>query len=379
MEKKIAYIINHKSFFSSHLLPIALKARKKGYKIKLFCGIGGSKSMEIHFNKILNKNKIIFEKFKFYSASLNLISEIKAFYDLLIKIKKYKPTLIHSATPKGIIYGGLISLILNVNGIVFFISGMGFLYSNKLTIKEKLFKIIYILLKKIIFLKKNKMLIIENHDDIKFFKKKYGIKNQISFIKGSGVDLDKFKPIKSSKKKVVIMPSRVLREKGVTEFILAADILKREFPEWNFKIVGALDYSKQSSYSKVELLKLNKNKSVSFTGYEKNILKYYRSASIVCLPSYREGLSKTLSEAASCGIPIVTTNVIGCKSAVIRNKTGFLCKPKNHLSLKNKLRILIKSKKLREKFGVNARNFAKKNFDVNMVISKNLKNYESLC
>ena len=175
------------------------------------------------------------------------------------------------------------------------------------------------------------------------------------------------------------MPSRVLREKGVTEFILAADILKREFPEWNFKIVGALDYSKQSSYSKVELLKLNKNKSVSFTGYEKNILKYYRSASIVCLPSYREGLSKTLSEAASCGIPIVTTNVIGCKSAVIRNKTGFLCKPKNHLSLKNKLRILIKSKKLREKFGVNARNFAKKNFDVNMVISKNLKNYESLC
>lgn len=379
MEKKIAYIINHKSFFSSHLLPIALKARKKGYKIKLFCGIDGSKSMEIHSNKILNKNKIIFEKFKFYSASLNLVSEIKAFYDLLIKIKKYKPTLIHTATPKGIIYGGLISLILNVKGIVFFISGMGFLYSNRLTVKEQLFKKIYVLIKKVIFLKQNKILIIENLDDINFFKKKYNLKNNIVFIKGSGVDIKKFKPSKLSKKKIVILPSRVLKEKGITEFILAADMLKKKFPDWNFKIVGALDYSKQSSYTKRELSELNINKSVSFTGYKKNVLAYYKKASIVCLPSYREGLSKTLSEAAACGIPIVTTNVVGCKNAIINNRTGLLCKPKNHLSLKNKLEILIKNKNLRDKFGVNARKFAIKNFDINDVVIKNLNNYKTLC
>lgn len=378
MVKKIAYVINHKSFFSSHILPIALKARMKGCNVKLFCGIDASKSMEIHSNKNLRKNKIIFETFKFYSASLNLISELKAFYDLLIKIKKFEPDLIHSATPKGIIYGGLISLILNIKGIVFFITGMGFLYSNRLTIKEKLFKLIYVLIKKIIFLKRNKILIIENLDDIKFFKKKYNLNHQIVFIKGSGVDLKKFKPSKLTKKNLVILPSRVLKEKGITEFILAADILKKEFPEWHFQIVGALDYSKQSSYSKKELFELNKNKSVIFKGYEKNILKYYKIASIVCLPSYREGLSKTLSEAAACGIPIVTTNVIGCKNAVISNKTGFLCKPKDHLSLKNKLRILIKNKNLRDKFGVNAHNFAIKNFDVNNVISKNLKNYEKL-
>jgi glycosyltransferase involved in cell wall biosynthesis len=197
-------------------------------------------------------------------------------------------------------------------------------------------------------------------------------------IKGSGVDLKKFKPYKLPKKKIVILPSRVLKEKGVSEFIMAADILKKEFPEWDFQIIGALDYSKQSSYTKQELLKLNKEKSVVFKGYKKNILKYYNQASIVCLPSYREGLSKTLSEAAACGIPIVTTNVPGCKNAILNKKTGFLCQSKNYLSLKNKLRLLMKSKTLRDKFSINARNFAKKNFDLSNVINKNLINYKEL-
>lgn len=378
MKKKIAYIINHKSFFSSHILPIALKARKNGYEIKLFCGQDGSKSMESHANRILKKYKIKFITFNFYSASLSIITEIKALFNLMIAIKEYRPDLIHSATPKGIVYGGLIALFLNVKSIIYFISGMGFLFSNKLNIKERFYKNIYLMIKKIIFLKKNKRLIIENLDDINFFKKRYNLQNQIVLIKGSGVDLKKFKPYKLPKKKIVLLPSRVLKEKGVSEFIMAADILKKEFPEWDFQIIGALDYSKQSSYTKQELLKLNKEKSVIFKGYKKNILKYYKQASIVCLPSYREGLSKTLSEAAACGIPIVTTNVPGCKSAILNNKTGFLCQSKNYLSLKNKLKLLMKSKTLRDKFSLNARNFAKKNFDLSNVINKNLTNYKEL-
>jgi glycosyltransferase involved in cell wall biosynthesis len=378
MKKKIAYIINHKSFFSSHILPIALKARKSGYDIKLFCGQDGSKSMESHANRILKKNKIKFLTFDFYSASLSIITEIKALLNLMIAIKEYRPDLIHSATPKGIVYGGLIALFLNVKSIIYFISGMGFLFSNKLNLKERFYKNIYLMIKKIIFLKKNKRLIIENLDDINFFKKRYDLQNQIVLIKGSGVDLKKFKPYKLPKKKIVILPSRVLKEKGVSEFIMAADILKKEFPEWDFQIIGALDYSKQSSYTKQELLKLNKEKSVVFKGYKKNILKYYNQASIVCLPSYREGLSKTLSEAAACGIPIVTTNVPGCKNAILNKKTGFLCQSKNYLSLKNKLRLLMKSKTLRDKFSINARNFAKKNFDLSNVINKNLINYKEL-
>ena len=109
--------------------------------------------MEIHSNKILRKNKIIFETFKFYSASLNLVSELRAFYDLLIKIKKFEPDLIHSATAKGIIYGGLISLILNIKGIVFFISGMGFCIQIDLLLRRNYLNQYMFLLKDSIFKK----------------------------------------------------------------------------------------------------------------------------------------------------------------------------------------------------------------------------------
>ena len=192
------------------------------------------------------------------------------------------------------------------------------------------------------------------------------------------MNLEKFKPNYKNKKKLILLPSRVLVEKGITEFILASDLLAEEFTDWRFMVVGATDYHKKSSYNKKKLKKLNKKKNVIFTGYKENIKKYYDQAYIVCLPSYREGLSKTLSEANACGIPIVTTNVTGCRDAILKNQSGLLCKSKSYESLKDKLKILMKNKPMRIKFGKAAHKFAKKNFDLNLVINKNLKNYESL-
>ena len=122
--------------------------------------------------------------------------------------------------------------------------------------------------KKIVFLK-NKILIIENSDDINFLKK-YNLKHQIVFIKGSGVDLKKFKPGKF-KKKISNIAIQGIKEKGITEFILAADILKE--PQWHFQIVGAKIIQTIFLFKK-KLLDLNKNESV-ILGYEK-YLKYYK-------------------------------------------------------------------------------------------------------
>ena len=116
MKKKIAYIINHKSFFSSHILPIALKARKSGYDIKLFCGQDGSKSMESHANRILKKNKIKFLTFDFYSASLSIITEIKALLNLMIAIKASKPSINEIFFPSLMINGLELTSYLRNNG-----------------------------------------------------------------------------------------------------------------------------------------------------------------------------------------------------------------------------------------------------------------------
>jgi glycosyltransferase involved in cell wall biosynthesis len=113
-------------------------------------------------------------------------------------------------------------------------------------------------------------------------------------------------------------------------------------------------------------------KAVEFLGYVENMIKIYQDTAIVCLPSYREGFSRVLQEAAAAGLPIVTTNVIGCKDSIIPNKTGLIAKVKDYKSLRDKLKILILDKNKRLKFGKNGRKLAEKEFDLKNVLKANL-------
>ena len=123
---------------------------------------------------------------------------------------------------------------------------------------------------------------------------------------------------------------------------------------------------------------LNKGNIVKFLGYSKNMNKIYNNSAIVCLPSYREGFSRTLQEAAAIGLPIVTTNAVGCKDTIIPNLTGLLCKAQDYKSLEKKLSILISDKKKRKNFGINGRILAEKEFSSKNVIKTNLILYDSL-
>ena len=332
--------------------------------------------MEKYAEKFLKKNQIKFEKYKFSAANLNIFVEFISFWKLLMAIKSFNPSILHAATSKGILYGGLIGIILNIKGLVLFVTGLGYLFSNKLNTAQKIAKYFYLNIVKLIFKKKNLQLIIENKNDYNYYRNKYNIKNKIKLIKGSGVDTLIFKPEKK-KKKLVILPSRVLKEKGITEFADAAFSLKKKFPEWEFVIIGDLDYKKTSAYTKIELAKL-KEKSVKFLGYSNNMLKFYREASIVCLPSYREGFSKSLVEASACGIPIVTTNVTGCRDVIVNKKSGLLCKVQDVNSLKKQIEFLIRHKDIRIKYGNFGAKLAKKNYDIKIIVNKNLEIYKKL-
>tara|TARA_B100000686_G_C16677111_1_gene909764 strand:+ start:176 stop:1339 length:1164 start_codon:yes stop_codon:yes gene_type:complete len=378
-KKKIAYIINHASFFYSHILPIALEAKKK-YDISLFHGLFGSLQMEKYAIRKIKKLKLDTKKVEILPASTNIFREFLGFLDLYNSLKNFKPDLIHCATPKGILYGGILSRLLNTKSLIIFNTGMGFLFTNKLNIFERLAKHFYIsVLKNFILKHKNKKIIIENKDDFKFFIKKFNLKKRdVVLIKGSGVNINKLKKISINKNQTVLMPARVVKEKGVIEFTKASTNLKKKFPKWNFVVAGALDYRKRSKFKKNEIMFFKNSKSVSFLGYVKNIKTYYKKAAIVCLPSYREGFSKVFQEAAAMGIPIVTTNVIGCKDSILPKKTGELCKAKDFKSLQNKLEYLIINKRLRDTYGKNARKYAEKSFNLDNVIIKNIKQYNIL-
>jgi glycosyltransferase involved in cell wall biosynthesis len=272
----------------------------------------------------------------FNSVSLNPFKDLLAFFKIYKALKNFNPDIVHITTAKAQILGGLVSRLLRVKALVIFISGMGYLFSNKLTLLEKIYKKFFFIMQNIIFRHNKIMVIVENIYDYKYFVNQFKLtKDKITIIKGSGVDLKKFKRIKNHvKNKVVLLPARVIREKGIIEFIKAANLLTKY--KFKFIIAGPFDYNKPSSFSRADLDKINVNRSIKFIGYQKNIYTILKKTGIVCLPSYREGLPKSLCEAAACGIPIVATNAVGCTEVVKQNFNGELCHIEDYLSLKKK-------------------------------------------
>ena len=170
------------------------------------------------------------------------------------------------------------------------------------------------------------------------------------------------------------MVSRILIDKGVKQYFDAASIIKEKYPNWKFLLIGPVDYKSHAAINIKEFKKLLQKKSVIWINYKENINKYIKDASIICLPSFREGMSKFLIEGVAASKPIITTNVPGCRELVVKGKTGFLVKPNSSKSLTDGLLKLIGNKKKLKRFNKNYRSLNINKFDVKEV----LNNYENL-
>ena len=242
-------------------------------------------------------------------------------------------------------------------------------------IRRKFFLILY----KIALNGKAKV-IFQNDDDKKLFLENNIINNSQTFlIRGSGVDLNKFYyEVESISSIKVIFLGRLLKDKGITEFIDSARLTRNIHPEIKFFVVGDSDYNNPSSISNEQILSWKDEGIVEFLGYKKNINEILRKANIVVLPSYREGLPKVLIEAASTGRSVVTTNVPGCRDAIINNKTGLLVPVKDSEALHKAIVRLALNNDLRLKFGKNGRKFAEMEFSIDDVVKKHFHLYENI-
>jgi len=377
-KKRIAFIINHLSFFCSHILPLAKDLKKKGHKIQIYCGYGGSQEMEQEAKKIIKLNKLNFFNVGFKPSSKNIFLELFFFLKIIKNLKKFKPDVIHGISFKGIIYGCLFFIFFRSERLINFVTGLGYFFTRKLNLYEKVIKKIVILIIKFTLKQKNSILVIENDTDKNYFINKVKIdKRKIYQLDGAGVNLKKFYLNKKLKKNIVLFPARVLLEKGINEFISSSKYLSKKYPDWKFLIAGTLKYEKDdknkifTDYRKIE----KKFPNIKFLGYVKKMDKLFNKSSIACLPSYREGFPKSIIEASASGCSIVCSNVPGCRDVIKKNHSGLLCKPKNILDLSLKIEKLILNKSLRMKLGKNARLNAEKRYDINLFIKKNLNFY----
>ena len=210
---------------------------------------------------------------------------------------------------------------------------------------------------------------------------KWGVlsKNKIKLLKGSGVDLNKFtKFIERKGDPVVCFASRLLIDKGVYEFISAAKTIRERSIKARFLLVGDLDTNNPTGLNNDDLTKINSENIVEVLGFQDDIPSLFEKSHIICLPSYREGLPKALIEAAAASRAIVTTDVPGCRDAIIPNKTGLLVPVRNSEALANAIQDLLENSQKRISMGRAGRELAEKEYAIENIVDAHLEIYNNL-
>lgn len=306
-------------------------------------------------------------------TGLNPFRDFKTILELKKLISDNKIDLVFPYTVKPVVYGS-IAANMNNTPVISLITGLGFAFTG-LTFKARLLQRLNEFLYKI-SIRKNKIIVFQNSDDYQLFldRKIISKKQKVEFVSGSGVNLKWFKTrVNENVSDTIsfIIVSRLIKEKGIDLYMEAAQKLKVKFPKAKFHIIGAPGNS-PSSIKSEKLNKFHKNGTIVFHGSQNNVSEHLFKRDIFVLPTYyREGIPRSILEALSVGMPIITTNTPGCKETVINGKNGFLVKPQNLDELIKAMEYFLVNKEKIKEMGINSRRYAEERFDVN-IINKDL-------
>jgi glycosyltransferase involved in cell wall biosynthesis len=373
-DKKILILVNYLSFFLSHRLPIAEALLAKGFEV--FIGYGELRGAD---PKLLEQRGFKVDFIPMQPGGFNLLRDLKTLYYIWGFFKRVKPDIVHLVTIKPYLYGGIISRLCGVRGLITAVSGLGTLFINK-DLKSKLIRLLLYPIYKLAFNHLNQKVIVQNKDDLKVLVN-WGVlnKSKVKLLKGSGVKLENFTNLDDpGGTPTVCFAARLLRDKGVYEYVSAVRLLKERGIKAQFLLAGDLDINNPTGLKLDDLNKLKSEGYVKITGYQKDIPTLYAKSHIICLPSYREGFPKSLIEAAAAGRAVVTTDVPGCRDAIIPNKTGLLVPVKDSQKLADALQWLIENPKERIAMGKAGRKFAEKEFPIEKIILNHLDIYQDL-
>ena len=324
------------------------------------------------------KNNITHKCCLYSQGFKNPLFEIFDLFQLIFFLKSFNPSTVHSVTSKGNFMAAVSLNFIKKTKLVMSISGLGTMFTGKNNFKKNLFLLIYKFILRIFLTRVNYEIIFQNHDDVNQFQSFINIKlKSFKFISGSGVDTEYLSPSNvNHKENNILLPARMLYEKGVNEFIEAARLIKKKNIEANFFLAGDALSVNPSCISSETIRLWVEEGIIEYLGHQSDMRNLYRKMSIICLPSWREGFPKVLMEAASCGIPVITTDVPGCRDAIIDKKTGFLVPLKNAKVLADKLEILIKDKKLQRMMGKAGRTLAINKFDLKIIVPQIVNLYK---
>ena len=363
---KLLIFVTEDWVFCSHRLSLGEAAVQAGFEVLLVTRVR-------NHAKLIENVGIRIINLEHYRGRLNLILELWVLLKLCWIYKTERPDLVHHVALKPVLYGSLIASLLRIRQINA-ITGLGWIFISNSKIARILGRFLELVLR---YTLSRSICILQNPDDIKWIEN-LQIKNpSIRLIPGAGVDIQKFHQKNKivSDDLVVMLLSRMLYDKGIVEFVEAARLLREKGQKARFVLVGNPDLENRGSVSLTKLEEWQRDGLVEWWGHSDDVAGCYNQAAIACLPSYREGLPKSLLEAAACGLPIVTTDVPGCREVVNHEDNGLLVPVKNSIALAEALRDLLENSELRQKMGKRSREIVEKKFVVKIVIDATLSVY----
>lgn len=375
--KRLLIVVNNPLFFLSHRLQLALDAKQAGYDVHIATMDGPAVADVV-------SHGLVHHVIPMSRSGKNPLEEAHTLYALWGLFRRLRPDVVHAVTIKPVLYGGIAARLAGVKAYVAAISGLGFVFTRQKQGFDFL-RVAAIGLYRLALGHPNSRVIFQNTNDRDVLQRAHVVRaGQAVMIRGSGVSLDAFPALPEPEGPIVaIMVARLLRDKGVMEFVEAARIASRRSDVaggrgLRWVLVGAPDPGNPASVSAHDVEQWRQEGVVECLGERSDIASLYADAHIAVLPSYREGLPKSLVEAAACGRAVVTTDVPGCRDAIEPGASGLLVPVRDANSLADAVLRLANDNALRQQMGAEGRRLAEREFDIDQIISAHLAIYDAL-
>lgn len=370
--QKLIYLVTEDWYFCSHRLNLARAARAAGYEVIVVTRV------DRHGDEIRREGFRLIP-LAIARGSVNPFRDLRTLLALIRIYRHEKPALVHHVALKPVIYGTLAAIVSKVSVVVNALAGLGFVFTSNGT-RARLLRwgvewAFHALLDE-----PRRALIVQNCDDRQLFLERGMVRPEaLALIRGSGVDLEKFASFPEPDGiPLVVLPARMLWDKGVREFVGAAQLLRQQGIAARFVLAGAMDLENPAGISERQLQSWVSEGAVEWWGHVTDMPALFAQAHIVCLPSYREGLPKALLEGAACARPLVATDVPGCREIVRDSDNGFLVPARDSEQLAHALCRLLQDKQLRRRMGLRGRALVASEFSDRTVIESTLSLYRTL-
>lgn len=370
----ILFVVTEDWYFWTHRSGLAAAARAAGYDVAL------AARFTQHRERIEAAGVRCYP-LALQRATRNPLADLAALFVLVRVIKTSGACLVHAVALKPILLCLWSLLRFPRLRFCFAVTGLGHLFIAGSPGVRMLRTCLFPFLRRLMT-HPSSVVIFQNEDDRVLLAKNRLVKMaQTRLIRGAGVDTARYVPtsLPITTTPLVVMPSRVLRDKGVIEFIEAAGILHRQGLAARFALVGALDEASPTAIKRGQLEALCGTHGCEWWQHREDMTSVYAEATVVCLPSYREGLPKALLEAASCARPLVATDVPGCREICRNDENGLLVPPRNAQALASALARLLVDPGLCLRMGLRAREIVEQEFSAEMVHAQTISLYREIC